>query len=49
MKETGPDHDKKFTVGVYLASDLIGQGEGKSKQDAEQEAAINALDKKDWK
>jgi ribonuclease-3 len=49
IKETGPDHDKHFTVGVYLGKDEIGEGEGKSKQDAEQEAARDALTKKEWK
>jgi ribonuclease III len=48
IKETGPDHDKHFTVGVYLRKDLAGEGEGKSKQDAEQEAARNALKAKGW-
>jgi ribonuclease-3 len=48
IKETGPDHEKKFTVGVYLGKDLIATGEGKSKQDAEQSAAKEALVKKDW-
>jgi ribonuclease III len=49
IRETGPDHDKKFTVGVYLGNVLVGEGDGKSKQDAEQEAARSALLKKDWK
>lgn len=49
IREAGPDHDKKFTVGVYLGKDLVGEGDGKSKQDAEQEAARNALIKKEWK
>lgn len=48
-KETGPDHDKRFTVGVYLGKQLIATGDGKSKQDAEQEAARNALKIKGWK
>lgn len=48
MKETGPDHDKHFTVGVYLKNDLVAQGEGNSKQDAEQMAAHNALKLKEW-
>lgn len=43
IKETGPDHDKKFTVGVYLGTELVSTGEGKSKQDAEQIAAEKAL------
>ncbi|MAF59452.1 ribonuclease III [bacterium] len=47
-KETGPDHDKHFMVGVYLGGKLIAEGEGKSKQEAEQEAAGNALEKKGW-
>jgi len=48
MKESGPDHDKHFTVGVYLNKELVGTGEGKSKQDAEQEAAKKALENKGW-
>jgi ribonuclease-3 len=48
-KETGPDHDKRFTVGVYLGKQLVATGDGKSKQDAEQEAARNALKIKGWK
>lgn len=48
IKEVGPDHDKHFMVGVYLKNDLIAQGEGDSKQDAEQKAARNGLKSKDW-
>lgn len=48
VKETGPDHDKHFTVGVFLEEELIAEGIGKSKQDAEQEAAKKALTKKNW-
>lgn len=48
IKESGPDHDKKFTVGVYIGTELIGQGEGQSKQDAEQGAARDALKNKGW-
>lgn len=47
-KESGPDHDKHFTVGVYLEDDLVEEGTGKSKQDAEQEAARKALIRKGW-
>ena len=36
ISEEGPDHDKDFNVGVYLDDELVGQGTGKSKQDAEQ-------------
>ena len=48
LKETGPDHDKHFLVGVYAKSELLAQGEGKSKQEAEQSAARAALDAKGW-
>lgn len=48
VKETGPDHEKKFTVGVYIGKELVATGEGKSKQDAEQMAAREALAKKGW-
>ena len=45
IEETGPDHDKIFTVGVYLENNLAGQGQGPSKQEAEQKAAEDALGK----
>lgn len=48
IKETGPDHDKRFVVGVYVRDTLIAQGEGKSKQEAEQDAARNGLAAKSW-
>jgi ribonuclease III len=48
LKEEGPDHDKDFTVGVYLEKELVGTGTGKSKQDAEQSAAADGLKKKGW-
>ena len=48
IKEVGPDHDKQFTIGVYLGAELVGSGDGKSKQDAEQEAAKSALKNKGW-
>ncbi|MDO8569598.1 MAG: ribonuclease III [bacterium] len=49
IRESGPDHDKHFTVSVFVGKELYGEGEGKSKQDAEQEAARNALELKEWK
>ncbi len=48
IKEVGPDHDKKFTVGVFLNERLVAEGEGDSKQDAEQGAARKALKEKGW-
>jgi ribonuclease-3 len=48
IKESGPDHEKKFTVGVYVGKNLVATGEGKSKQDAEQIAAKEALKARGW-
>lgn len=48
VKESGPDHDKSFTVGVLIGKDQIAIGEGKSKQEAEQNAALRALETKGW-
>lgn len=41
--QIGPDHDKVFKVSVYANSELLGEGEGKSKKEAEQQAAKMAL------
>ena len=41
--ETGPDHDKTFEVTVSVDSKPLGSGRGKSKQEAEQQAAQQAL------
>lgn len=48
IKEVGPDHDKHFTVGVYLEEEIVAEGNGKSKQDAEQDAARKGLISKGW-
>jgi len=48
LKEVGPDHDKHFTVGLYLGEKLVISGEGKSKQEAEQDAARRGLEEKGW-
>ncbi|KKW13623.1 MAG: Rnc [Parcubacteria group bacterium GW2011_GWA2_50_10] len=48
LKEWGPDHAKHFRIGVYLEKELAAEGEGSSKQEAEQEAAKNALTEKNW-
>ena len=48
LHESGPDHDKHFTVGVYFGGELITEGKGKSKQEAEQSAALAALKLKNW-
>ncbi|MBQ8752630.1 MAG: ribonuclease III [Clostridia bacterium] len=43
VKESGPDHQKQFTVEVHLNSNVIGSGVGRSKKEAEQQAAREAL------
>lgn len=43
MEEVGPDHDKVFTLGVYVNDKLLGTGSGPSKQIAQQQAASAAL------
>ncbi len=48
INETGPDHDKNFTVGIFFGKDQIALGKGHSKQEAEQAAAQNALEIKAW-
>ena len=48
LNEEGPDHDKIFTMGVYIKDELIGEGDGGSKQNAEQAAARAAIAKKGW-
>lgn len=44
LDEVGPDHDKVFTLGVFVGAKLMGQGTGPSKQAAQQAAARAALD-----
>ena len=48
MKEWGPDHARHFIVGLFLGSELIAEGEGPSKQAAQEEAAKEGLHKKEW-
>ncbi|KKU81186.1 MAG: Ribonuclease 3 [Parcubacteria group bacterium GW2011_GWA1_47_8] len=48
IKEFGPDHDKQFTVGVYLGDTFVAEGSGRSKQEAEQVAAAEGLKEKGW-
>ena len=45
VAEKGPDHDKTFTVEVLVRDSVLGQGTGKSKKEAETEAARIALEK----
>lgn len=48
LKEIGPDHDKEFVVGVFLKDVMVAKGMGRSKQEAEQDAAQNGLKEKGW-
>ena len=48
LSEIGPDHNKRFTVGVFIGAAEIARGVGQSKQEAEQSAAIAGLDKMGW-
>lgn len=43
IEEVGPDHEKTFTLGVYVGNELMGTGTGPSKQIAQQQAATAAL------
>lgn len=49
LKEQGPAHARVFTVGVYINDVLLGRGEGKSKQQAEEQAAKQALNRSNSK
>ena len=48
LEEWGPDHARNFKIGVFLDKEMAGSGQGPSKQEAQQEAAKDALSKKGW-
>ena len=48
LAQEGPDHDRVFTVGVFIGSDKIAEGQGRAKQEAEQAAAEAAITVKGW-
>jgi ribonuclease-3 len=48
LEESGPDHKKVFRVGAFLSKELIAEGVGSSKQEAQVDAAQNALEVKGW-
>ncbi len=48
LRESGPDHDRRFIAGVYIGDELIAEGEGLSKQEAQRNAAKEGLLKKGW-
>lgn len=47
LESVGKDHEKEFTMGAYLEEQLVGQGTGKSKKEAQTDAALKALESKD--
>lgn len=49
VSSSGPDHDKVFVIGAYLGQELVATGTGSNKQEAQTEAAKNALVKKNWR
>ncbi len=48
LSESGPDHNKIFTVGLFLGEEMISEGRGHSKQEAQEDAAKLSLKKKGW-
>ena len=49
IKEWGPDHNKRFLIGIFLGEEKVAEGEGISKQAAQRNAAEKGLEVKDWK
>lgn len=48
IKEFGPDHEKMFEVGLYIDKELVSEGSGTSKHEAQMDAAQAGLIKKGW-
>ena len=48
LDQSGPDHDRQFVVGAFVGQEKIATGSGRSKQEAEQDAAQKALGAKGW-
>lgn len=48
ISQVGPDHDRIFTIGVFLRKEKVAEGKGRSKQEAEQVAAEAAAEAKGW-
>lgn len=49
LQENGPDHDKRYEAGVKIQGTMLAQGKGRSKKEAEQQAAQKALKQLEWK
>lgn len=48
LEESGPDHKKIFVIGVYLGKEMVAEGKGTSKQEAQVDAAQKGLEVKGW-
>ncbi len=48
LSEAGPDHAKKFVIGVYIGNEMVAEGEGSSKHEAQVDAARNGMKEKGW-
>ncbi|NIA18367.1 MAG: ribonuclease III [Actinobacteria bacterium] len=48
LKESGPDHEKIFEVGLYAGNELVAKGKGSSKQEAQVAAAAKGIKEKGW-
>ena len=48
LEESGPDHNRYFKIGIHLNDELVAEGEGTSKQEAQMNAAKNGLEAKGW-
>ena len=48
LNQSGPDHDRTFVIGAFIGQEKVATGEGRSKQEAEQDAAQKALAAKGW-
>lgn len=48
LQESGPEHRKLFVLGIFIRDEMIAEGKGYSKQEAEEEAARKALETKGW-
>ncbi len=48
LREEGPDHARQFVAGAFIGEEMIAQGTGQSKQEAQRAAALAALEKMGW-
>jgi ribonuclease-3 len=48
LNEEGPDHDKRFEIGLFLGEEMIAKATGTSKQEGQVKAAAKGLEKKGW-